>query len=84
MNTYSQEAGLTDAELDRLAEFLSKSAGGQLVQFLVVGFRRVAGVEDEFGRGLRIVSRLAREWGASRLAAGKSVWFEQAVPPRRR
>src|SRR2546430_13549256 len=29
MNAYSQEAGLTDAELDRLAEFLSKSAGGQ-------------------------------------------------------
>ncbi|NGN65416.1 SpoIIE family protein phosphatase [Streptomyces sp. A7024] len=42
-----------------------------------------SGVEDEFGRGLRIVSRLARGWGASRLAAGKSVWFEQAVPPRR-
>jgi uncharacterized protein len=29
MNTFSQEAGLTDAELDRLAEFLSKSGGGQ-------------------------------------------------------
>jgi len=29
MNTFSQEGGLTDAELDRLAEFLSKSEGGE-------------------------------------------------------
>src|SRR5215470_14823213 len=29
MNTFPQEGGLTDAELDRLAEFLSKSEGGQ-------------------------------------------------------
>ncbi|MFD8073943.1 SpoIIE family protein phosphatase [Streptomyces sp. NPDC059718] len=42
-----------------------------------------AGPEDESGRGLRIVSRLAREWGASRTAQGKTVWFEQALPWRR-
>jgi uncharacterized protein len=29
INTFPQEVGLTDAELDRLAEFLSKSKGGQ-------------------------------------------------------
>ncbi len=29
INTFSQEAGLTDVELDRLAEFLSNSKGGQ-------------------------------------------------------
>jgi anti-sigma regulatory factor (Ser/Thr protein kinase) len=43
-----------------------------------------AGSQDEYGRGLRIVSRLAREWGASRTAQGKTVWFEQSLPPRRR
>ncbi|MFJ5641724.1 SpoIIE family protein phosphatase [Streptomyces sp. NPDC093223] len=30
----------------------------------------------ETGRGLRVVSTLAREWGTSRTAAGKTVWFE--------
>ncbi|WP_129305737.1 SpoIIE family protein phosphatase [Streptomyces sp. L2] len=34
---------------------------------------------DEFGRGLRVVSRLAREWGASATGHRKTVWFEQAV-----
>jgi uncharacterized protein len=29
INTFPQEGGLTDAELDRLAEFLSNSKGGQ-------------------------------------------------------
>lgn len=43
-----------------------------------------AGPQDEYGRGLRIVSRLAREWGASRTAQGKTVWFEQSLPPRGR
>ncbi|CAG6396203.1 SpoIIE family protein phosphatase [Streptomyces cocklensis] len=43
-----------------------------------------AGPEDEGGRGMRIVSRLAREWGTSRSAQGKTVWFEQALPVRRR
>ncbi|WP_199896756.1 ATP-binding SpoIIE family protein phosphatase [Streptomyces niger] len=36
--------------------------------------------EDEYGRGLRVVSRLAREWGTSRTATGKTVWFEQSLP----
>ncbi|MFI0259348.1 SpoIIE family protein phosphatase [Streptomyces sp. NPDC017056] len=36
--------------------------------------------DDEFGRGLRVVSRLAREWGTSRTATGKTVWFEQNLP----
>ncbi|RSO11656.1 PAS sensor protein [Streptomyces sp. WAC 06783] len=38
--------------------------------------------DDEFGRGLRVVSRLAREWGTSRTATGKTVWFEQNLPRR--
>ncbi|MDX3526208.1 SpoIIE family protein phosphatase [Streptomyces sp. ID05-39B] len=41
-----------------------------------------AGPDDEAGRGLRVVSTLAREWGASRTAAGKSVWFELTLPRR--
>lgn len=40
-----------------------------------------AGPGDEFGRGLRIVSVLAKEWGTSRMASGKTVWFELG-PPR--
>ncbi|MEV8592910.1 SpoIIE family protein phosphatase [Streptomyces sp. NPDC052012] len=38
---------------------------------------------DESGRGLRVVSTLAREWGASRTKTGKSVWFELTLPRRR-
>lgn len=34
------------------------------------------GVEAEGGRGLLIVSSLARSWGTDRLSAGKCVWFE--------
>ncbi|MFF1543341.1 SpoIIE family protein phosphatase [Streptomyces sp. NPDC058291] len=41
-----------------------------------------AGPGDEAGRGLRVVSALARGWGASRTAEGKSVWFELTLPPR--
>ncbi|MET9502075.1 SpoIIE family protein phosphatase [Streptomyces sp. NPDC006622] len=41
-----------------------------------------AGPGDEFGRGLSVVSALAREWGTSRNAVGKSVWFEVALPGR--
>ncbi|MCX5527558.1 SpoIIE family protein phosphatase [Streptomyces bobili] len=41
-----------------------------------------AGPDDEAGRGLRVVSALAREWGTSRTAAGKSVWFELTLPRR--
>ncbi|MGY5014516.1 ATP-binding SpoIIE family protein phosphatase [Streptomyces sp. 900105755] len=36
----------------------------------------------ETGRGLRVVSTLAREWGTSRTAAGKTVWFELTAPRR--
>ncbi|MDQ0384352.1 serine phosphatase RsbU (regulator of sigma subunit)/anti-sigma regulatory factor (Ser/Thr protein kinase) [Streptomyces sp. DSM 42143] len=41
-----------------------------------------AGPADETGRGLRVVSTLAREWGASRTRAGKTVWFELTLPRR--
>ncbi|WJV45294.1 ATP-binding SpoIIE family protein phosphatase [Streptomyces flavofungini] len=41
-----------------------------------------AGPADEFGRGLRIVTSLAKEWGTSRTNSGKTVWFELS-PPRR-
>ncbi|MFF9061385.1 SpoIIE family protein phosphatase [Streptomyces sp. NPDC014882] len=41
-----------------------------------------AGPDDESGRGLRVVSTLAREWGTGRTAAGKSVWFELTLPGR--
>ncbi|WP_282701267.1 SpoIIE family protein phosphatase [Streptomyces sp. CC219B] len=41
-----------------------------------------AGPGDEFGRGLRVVSTLAREWGTSRTNAGKTVWFELTLPRR--
>ncbi|WP_417466429.1 ATP-binding SpoIIE family protein phosphatase [Kitasatospora paranensis] len=44
---------------------------------------RRAGPEDEHGRGLQIVARCADEWGATRLGAGKVVWFEQRLPARR-
>ncbi|MFJ9038278.1 SpoIIE family protein phosphatase [Streptomyces sp. NPDC102406] len=40
---------------------------------------RGAGPDDEFGRGLRVVSHLAREWGTSRTTTGKTVWFELAL-----
>ncbi|WP_406730583.1 SpoIIE family protein phosphatase [Streptomyces sp. NBC_01794] len=39
-----------------------------------------AGPDAELGRGLRVVSGLAREWGTSRTADGKTVWFEMALP----
>jgi anti-sigma regulatory factor (Ser/Thr protein kinase) len=38
---------------------------------------------DEAGRGLNLVSRLARRWGANRTSGGKVVWFEQALPTAR-
>ncbi|MFH0515739.1 SpoIIE family protein phosphatase [Streptomyces sp. M41] len=37
---------------------------------------------DESGRGLRVVSTLAREWGTSRTSTGKTVWFELTLPRR--
>ncbi|MDI3417390.1 SpoIIE family protein phosphatase [Streptomyces luteolus] len=42
------------------------------------------GPADEFGRGLAVVSALAREWGSARAGDGKSVWFELSVPVGRR
>jgi serine phosphatase RsbU (regulator of sigma subunit) len=41
-----------------------------------------AGPADECGRGLRVVSTLAREWGTSRTSTGKTVWFELTLPRR--
>ncbi|MEV4432476.1 SpoIIE family protein phosphatase [Streptomyces sp. NPDC049585] len=35
--------------------------------------------DEEYGRGLRVVSALAREWGASHTGRGKTVWFEQTL-----
>jgi serine phosphatase RsbU (regulator of sigma subunit)/anti-sigma regulatory factor (Ser/Thr protein kinase) len=36
--------------------------------------------QEESGRGLFLVNRLAQQWGATRLSAGKVVWFELALP----
>ncbi|MBT2383410.1 SpoIIE family protein phosphatase [Streptomyces sp. ISL-11] len=38
-----------------------------------------AGPAEEFGRGLRVLGGLAREWGASHDRDGKTVWFEQSL-----
>ncbi|MEU3406690.1 ATP-binding SpoIIE family protein phosphatase [Streptomyces sp. NPDC006670] len=43
--------------------------------------QRRARETDEGGRGLFLVNRLARRWGATRLSSGKVVWFELALPP---
>ncbi|GAB3663211.1 hypothetical protein GCM10027589_26700 [Actinocorallia lasiicapitis] len=40
---------------------------------------RSAADDDEGGRGLQLVSRLSRRWGATRTSGGKVVWFEQAL-----
>ncbi|BBC33255.1 Serine/threonine protein phosphatase [Streptomyces graminofaciens] len=37
---------------------------------------RQARATDEGGRGLYLVNKLAKRWGATRLSAGKVVWFE--------
>ncbi|MDT0377915.1 SpoIIE family protein phosphatase [Streptomyces sp. DSM 42041] len=49
---------------------------------------RQARATDEGGRGLYLVNRIARRWGATRLSTGKVVWFElpltgggQLTPP---
>ncbi|GAA5605049.1 Ser/Thr phosphatase [Streptomyces griseus] len=41
--------------------------------------QRRARETDEGGRGLFLVNRLARRWGATRLSTGKVVWFEMAA-----
>ncbi|MFJ8795053.1 SpoIIE family protein phosphatase [Streptomyces sp. NPDC102462] len=37
---------------------------------------RQARATDEGGRGLYLVNKMARRWGATRLSTGKLVWFE--------
>ncbi|MEV5843138.1 ATP-binding SpoIIE family protein phosphatase [Streptomyces sp. NPDC051985] len=37
---------------------------------------RRASPDEEHGRGLYLVNRLARRWGTTRLGTGKIVWFE--------
>nr|WP_107082765.1 ATP-binding protein [Streptomyces resistomycificus] len=41
---------------------------------------RVARPEDESGRGLQLVAHSSRRWGSRPGDAGKTVWFELAVP----
>ncbi|GHJ35380.1 SpoIIE family protein phosphatase [Streptomyces sp. TS71-3] len=41
---------------------------------------RQARATDEGGRGLYLVNKLARRWGATRLSTGKVVWFEVHRP----
>jgi serine phosphatase RsbU (regulator of sigma subunit)/anti-sigma regulatory factor (Ser/Thr protein kinase) len=41
---------------------------------------RHAQPQDEGGRGLYLVSRMAQRWGATRLSTGKVVWFEMGIP----
>ncbi|KPC66746.1 serine/threonine protein phosphatase [Streptomyces chattanoogensis] len=41
---------------------------------------RQARPSDEGGRGLYLVNRMARRWGATRLSMGKVVWFELSMP----
>ncbi|MFE3515112.1 ATP-binding protein [Streptomyces sp. NPDC059166] len=41
---------------------------------------RMAGPDDESGRGLQLVARSARRWGTRRGKRGKTVWFELAPP----
>ncbi|WP_328468605.1 SpoIIE family protein phosphatase [Streptomyces sp. NBC_00448] len=41
---------------------------------------RHAAPEEEGGRGLYLVNRMAQRWGATRLGAGKVVWFELPLP----
>ncbi|MFE2284123.1 SpoIIE family protein phosphatase [Streptomyces sp. NPDC059443] len=42
--------------------------------------QRRARDDDEGGRGLFLVNRMARRWGATRLSSGKVVWFELGLP----
>ena len=41
---------------------------------------RYAARDDEWGRGLQIVSQLSQRWGTRRTARGKVVWCEQQLP----
>jgi hypothetical protein len=37
---------------------------------------RSPALEDESGRGMRLVDSLARRWGVQPAGTGKCVWFE--------
>lgn len=41
---------------------------------------RVAGPDDEGGRGLQLVAGTTHRWGTQRGTSGKTVWFELAQP----
>ncbi|HEX6468923.1 MAG TPA: SpoIIE family protein phosphatase [Streptosporangiaceae bacterium] len=41
---------------------------------------RHASDEEESGRGLQVVSRMAHRWGTRRTPEGKVVWCEQTIP----
>jgi hypothetical protein len=45
--------------------------------------RRLAGPDDECGRGLMLVEALATEWGTRPGPAGKTVWFTVALSQAR-
>jgi anti-sigma regulatory factor (Ser/Thr protein kinase) len=41
----------------------------------------IADLEDEHGRGLRLVQQLASAWGVEQRDDGKAVWFTVDAPP---
>src|SRR5713101_6270459 len=43
---------------------------------------RMAGENDEGGRGLYLVDQLAERWGSRPTDAGKAVWFEMPIQPQ--
>ncbi|WSE05346.1 ATP-binding protein [Streptomyces sp. NBC_01445] len=43
---------------------------------------RVAGPDEESGRGLQLVAGSARRWGTRPGDTGKTVWFELSLPGR--
>ncbi len=55
------------------AEFLRCEVGDDVPQLPRL---RQARATDEGGRGLYLVNKMARRWGATRLSTGKVVWFE--------
>lgn len=65
---------------------LRLDAGRGVVRIVVRDHRegkpeeRVAGPQDESGRGLLIVGTLADDWGYGHSPAGNTVWAEFAVP----
>ncbi|MEU9142546.1 ATP-binding protein [Streptomyces sp. NPDC048349] len=41
--------------------------------------RRAAGDDEQYGRGLHVVSLLSQRWGSSDRVVGKTVWAELAL-----